>query len=111
MTRLVAAMGVMLLFAAGVAGAEQTWVGEISDSACGSKHESGAENVPTPPSKECTLDCVRGGSKFVLVSDGKVFQIGNQGHAEIRGHAGARVKITGELKAGAIDVAKVEAAR
>ena len=111
MTRFVAVAGVMLLFAVGIAGAEQTWVGEISDSACGKKHESGAENVPTPPAKECTLDCVRGGSKFVLVSGGKVFQIGNQDRAEIRRHAGERVTITGELKGGAIEVAKVEAAR
>ena len=111
MTRFVPATGVMLLFAVGIAGAGRTWAGEISDSACGKQHESGAANVPTPAAKECTLDCVRGGSKFVLVSDGRVFQIANQDRAEIRRHAGERVKITGELKGGAIEVAKVEAAR
>ena len=87
---------------------EQTWTGQISDSACNRKHESGAENVPTPPERECTLDCVRGGSKFVLVAADKVYQIANQDNVDLSTHAGHAVKITGELKGNAITVSKIE---
>jgi hypothetical protein len=89
--------------------AEQTWVGEISDSACGAHHESGTENVPPPPAKECVENCVRGGSTYVLVGpQGKVFQIANQSATGLKENAGAKVKITGELKGEAITVSKVE---
>lgn len=100
----------MVLFsAATLAGAEQTWVGEISDSACGAHHESGAENVPAPPSRECTENCVRGGSKYVLLMpDGKVFQLEKQAAPELKANAGGKVKITGELKGDSITASKIE---
>jgi hypothetical protein len=88
--------------------AEQTIAGQISDSACNRKHESGAENVPTPPDAECTMDCVRGGSKFVLVTADKIFQIANQDLAALKTHAGHKVKMTGELKGESITVSKIE---
>jgi hypothetical protein len=90
--------------------AEQTWIGEISDSACGMKHESGAENVPTPPAKECVADCVRGGSKYVIVVGDKVLQIANQNAAGLADLAGSKVKITGEAKGEVITVSKIEKA-
>ena len=90
--------------------AEQTWVGEISDSACASHHESGAENVPPPPAKECVANCVRGGSKYVLLVDGKVLQVANQNLPALADLAGSKVKITGELKGDAVTIAKVEKA-
>ena len=58
--------------------APQQVVNEISDSACGAKHEEAAEGQGKMPDRECTQACVRGGSKYVLVVDGKVFQIANQ---------------------------------
>ena len=88
--------------------AEQTIAGQISDSACNRKHESGAENVPTPPDAECTMDCVRGGSKFVLVTADKIFQIANQDLAALKTHAGHKVKMTGELKGESLTVSKIE---
>lgn len=88
--------------------AEQTIAGQISDSACNRKHESGAENVPTPPDADCTLDCVRGGSKFVLVTDDKIYQIANQDLAALKTHAGHKVKMTGELKGDSLTVSKIE---
>lgn len=87
---------------------EQTWTGQISDSACNRKHESGAENVPTPPERECTLDCVRGGSKFVLVAAEKVYQIANQDLAALKTRAGDTVNVTGELKGESITISKIE---
>src|SRR5438477_10022434 len=90
--------------------AEQTWIGEISDSACGMKHDSGAENVPTPPANECVANCIRGGSKYVIVAGDKVFQIANQNAKGLADLAGSKVKITGELKGDAVTVSKIEKA-
>src|SRR6185295_1001613 len=84
--------------------AEQTWSGQISDSACGARHEEAAEGQGKMPDRECTQACVRGGSKYVLVVEGKVFQIANQDHADLVTHAGHKVQVTGELKGSAITI-------
>jgi hypothetical protein len=88
--------------------AEQTWNGQISDSACGAKHEEAAEGQGKMPDRECTEACVRGGSKYVLVVDGKVLQIANQDDKDLATHAGHTVTVTGELKGQAITVSKIE---
>lgn len=88
--------------------AEQTWAGKISDSACGAKHEEAAEGQGVMADRDCTQACVRGGSKYVLVVDGKVFQIANQDHKDLAAHAGHAVKLSGELKGNAITVSKVD---
>jgi hypothetical protein len=116
----VALVAVVLMLAAGSRGtpgsagsviaAEQTWVGEISDSACGREHESGTENVPAPPAKECVANCVRGGSRYVIVVDGKVLQIANQTTAGLADLAGSKVKVTGELNDRTITIATLEKA-
>ena len=90
--------------------AEQTWIGEISDSACEMKHESGAENVPTPPAKECVAACVKGGSKYVFVVGDKILQIANQNAAGLADLAGSKVKMTGEAKGDVVTVSKIEKA-
>ena len=101
---------VLILGAAGAAArtAEQTWTGQISDSLCGAKHEEAAEGQGKMPDRDCTLACVRGGSKFVIVADGKILQIANQDLADLKTHAGAHVTMTGELKDNAIVVSKIE---
>jgi hypothetical protein len=88
--------------------AEQTWTGKISDSACGAKHEEAAENQGVMPDRDCTQACLRGGSKYVLVVDGKVFQIANQDNKDLATHAGHLVKMTGELKGSSITVSTIE---
>src|SRR3954470_10425817 len=90
------------------AAAEQTWSGKISDSACGAKHEEAAEGQGVMADRDCTQACVRGGSKYVLVVDGKVFQIANQDNKDLATHAGHAVKLTGELKGNSITVSKIE---
>ena len=82
--------------------------GQISDSACGAKHEEAAEGQGKMPDRDCTLACVRGGSKYVLVVDGKVLQIANQDNKDLATHAGHKVNLTGELNGQAITVAKIE---
>lgn len=89
--------------------AEQTWTGKIADSACGAKHEEAAEGQGVMADRDCTQACVRGGSKYVLVVDGKVLQIANQdNNKDLATHAGHLVKMTGELKGNAITVSKIE---
>src|SRR3981081_3829239 len=88
--------------------ADQTWAGKISDSACGAKHEEAAEGQGVMADRDCTQACVRGGSKYVLVVDGKVLQIANQDDKDLATHAGHAVKVTGDLKGNAITVSKIE---
>ena len=92
-----------------ISGAEQTWTGQISDNICGAKHESGAEGQAVPPDKECTIACVRGGSKFALVaSDGKLYEFTNQDFKDLPTFAGDKVKVTGEMKDSGITVTRIE---
>jgi hypothetical protein len=100
-------IAVLLLSAAPFA-ADQTWIGQISDSACGAKHEEAAEGQGKMPDRDCTQACVRGGSKYVLVSNGKVLQIANQDNKDLATHAGHTVKLTGELKGASVTVSKIE---
>ena len=104
----IAAIIVIFIASALPRAAEQTWTGNISDSACGKKHEEAAEGNGVMPDRECTQACVRGGSKYVLVVDGKVFQIANQDSKDLATHAGHTVKLTGELKGSLITVSKIE---
>jgi hypothetical protein len=98
----------VLLAAATPFAAPQTWTGQISDSLCGAKHEEAAEGQGKMPDRDCTLACVKGGSKFVLVVDGKILQIVNQDNKDLETHAGQTVKLTGELQGQSIVVAKIE---
>jgi hypothetical protein len=88
-------------------GADQNWVGIISDSMCTSDH--GGEVDP----RECTAKCVKAGDKYVLMTDGGVtaVPIANQDFPDLAPHAGGSVKVSGELKDGAIVVTRIEAAR
>ena len=98
----------LLLAPAVFSATEQTWTGKISDSACGAKHEEAAEGQGVMADRECTQACVRGGSKYVLVVDGKVIQIANQDNKDLATHAGHLVKLTGELKGASITVSRIE---
>jgi hypothetical protein len=88
--------------------ADQTWSGQISDSLCGAKHEEAAEGQGKMPDRDCTAACVRGGSKYVLVVDGKILQITNQDNKDLATHAGHKVKLTGELQGQSITVTRIE---
>lgn len=102
-------LGIALLAGSAVSvGAQQTWHGKISDSACGAKHEEAAEGQGVMADRDCTQACVRGGSKYVLVVDGKVLQIANQDDKDLATHAGHAVTVTGEFKDNAIVVSKIE---
>lgn len=93
------------LFAATIArAADQSWIGTISDKMCGADHKAMAGKQSD---RDCTLACAREGTPYVLLTDGKVYQLlGHEG--DLKTHAGHAVTITGELKKDAIRVSKVE---
>jgi hypothetical protein len=89
-------------------GADQTLTGQISDSMCKAKHEEAAEGAGKMADHDCTVSCVKGGSKYVLLVDGKIVQIANQTFADVEKLAGQTVRMTGEIKGDTITVTKVE---
>ncbi len=100
-----------LLVTAAAARADQTWTGRIADSACGARHESGGEMGDAMNDRDCTIACVRGGSKYVLVVESKVYKIANQTNADLPAHAGETVRVTSALSDDTLTIAKVEATK
>ena len=100
-----------LLIATTTFAAEQSWTGQISDSACNKKHEEAAEGQGKMADRDCTLACVKGGSLFVFVSGDKVYQIANQSNPDLPKFAGQAVKLTGEMSGDSITVSKIEPAK
>lgn len=93
-----------LLTVTGAFAADQTWTGAISDKMCGADHQKMGGKMPD---RECTQACAKGGAPYVLVSDGKVYQL--TGHdGDLRTHAGHTVNLSGELKGNSIRVSKIE---
>ena len=86
---------------------ETSVVGYISDSMCGLKHMSGMGD-----DKNCTLSCVKQGSKFVLADRDhkKVYQLDKAGQDKAKEFAGQKVKITGRVTGRSIRVSSIEPA-
>jgi hypothetical protein len=85
----------------------ETWTGKISDSFCAAKHEQG-EGVEEMTDAQCTTACVRGGSKYVFITDEKVYAIANQDEPNLPKLAGVDVKLTGVIKGDSITISKLE---
>jgi len=77
--------------------AQQTWTGEISDNMCGANHQAMAKSGQKVNPRDCTLQCVKGGGKYVFVSKGEVFDIANQDLPDLQKHAGQKVELAGDL--------------
>jgi hypothetical protein len=93
-----------LSFAAPGKDPAKTFVGSIGDSMCGAKHMMAGES-----DKNCTLECVKGGAKYILIdSSGKIYQLSDQKKPEQ--FAGAKVTVTGTLKGDTIAVTSIVAA-
>ena len=85
-----------------------TWEGQISDSACGASHNKMlSSHADLKTDRDCTLACIKGGSKYVFVTEGKVYKIDNQTFADLEKQAGEKVKLTGDLKGDTITVSKI----
>jgi hypothetical protein len=72
--------------------------GVVSDSHCGAKHS-------TVGNAGCVEHCVSGGASYVLVSDGKVYQLDSQD--KFKGLGGKEVEVKGKLKGDSIAVKSV----
>jgi hypothetical protein len=104
MKKLILIAGAFLALSTFAWAAETTMTGTVSDSHCGAKHAEASDAAAG-----CVAKCVGGGAKYVLVSDGKVYNLDAQD--KFADFAGKSVKVTGELKDMAITVASVEAAK
>ncbi len=85
-------------------GADTSWTGVISDSHCGLQHSTASDQAAS-----CVAQCVKGGSKYVLVSGGKLYQLDPQDKIKPE-LAGRAVKITGTLSGDTITVSSAAAA-
>lgn len=94
---------VFALTAVNAYAADQTWTGAISDKMCSGDHKA----MGAASDRDCTLSCAKGGSRFVLVSGGKVYQLSSH-ETDLKTHAGHTVQLTGELKGDTIQVSKIE---
>lgn len=94
----------VVIVTTGAFAANQTWTGAISDKMCGVDHK---KMGGTMSERDCTITCAKGGMPYVLIVDGKVYQL--TGHeADLKTHSGHTVNLTGELKGDAIRVSRVE---
>src|SRR5436305_13982137 len=100
-----AAGAVLTLCAAALTlGADGSWTGYISDSACGVK---GAKEDQA----ECTTKCVKEhGAKYVFVNDAdkKVYAIDDQD--KVAAHAGHHVTVKGKVEGDTLKLSSIEMA-
>ncbi len=98
-----------LMLGASAAAAPKTWSGQISDSMCGKDHSMMQHGGKKVSASDCTVECVKGGGKYVFVSKGTVYSIQNQDLKDLQAHAGHNVQLTGVLAADrkTIQVSKV----
>ena len=87
-----------------------TWTGQVSENGCGVSHaKMKAADKSLKTDRDCTLACIKSGAKFVLVSDGKVYDISNQNFAALTQYAGETVQVDGTMAGNTITVTKVGA--
>ncbi len=101
--RLVILVALFVALGSTVWAGDGSWIGTVSDSHCGAKHAEASAGAAG-----CVASCVKGGAKYVLVSDGKVYELDAQDR--FADYAGKSVKVTGTIKGTAITVTSVEAA-
>ena len=88
---------------------QQVFSGRLSDSMCGASHQMKAA-AGKVSERECLFECIKALAQYVLVDDKQqVIAIANQDLGGLPLYAGPPVRITGELKDGAIVAAKIEA--
>jgi len=109
MRQLCLAVVVSMLGAMSAFAADRTWTGKISDSMCGAKHNASGEHGGMKMSdRDCTLACVKDhNAKYVFVSGGKVYNLGNQDFAALQEHAGHTVKLAGAMSGDTITVSNI----
>ncbi len=101
--KIVMLVSALLLFGSLAWAEDKSWVGTVSDSMCGAKHATASADAAA-----CVAKCAAGGSKYVLVSDGKVYQVEPQD--KFSSFAGKSVKVSGTMTGDAITATDVAAA-
>jgi len=94
--------GAMLLAAADQ---KQTITGVISDDMCDKDHKM----MNVTPDAKCVIECVKGGSKYVLLSGTNVYVLSDQKAPEK--FAGKKVSVTGSLNGKTLQVDSIAAAK
>lgn len=106
------AAAVVALFSVGVSRLDAaTWTGKIGDAMCGLSHDAMTQKGEKGNDKTCTEMCVKGGSTYVLVADGKVLKIANQNFKGLADFAGDNVRVTGNLKGDTVTITAIERAK
>lgn len=100
----IAAIAAAALFGAALTmAADGTWTGYITDSKCGAKaaHDG---------SRECTIQCVKAGAKYVFVNDTdkKVYAVDAQD--KVAEHAGHHVTVKGKVDGDTLKLESIEMA-
>ncbi len=94
----------VLTFSLSSFAAQTTVTGILTDNMCTTKHM-----MPGKPNADCVHECVEHGAKYVVVADGKVFEVsGNQN--QLNPLAGKKVTVTGLVKGKTIFLDSVKAA-
>ncbi len=90
----------------------RTFRGEIMDSPCAKmgNHDAGYKMTSTSTPKDCTLACVKGGSKFVLYNPARKTTYELDDQEKPKEFAGQNVKVVGTYDASTktIHVEKIE---
>jgi len=82
-----------------------TLTGVVSDAMCGVQHMSKDKSAA-----ECTRGCVKGGEKYALVVDNKVYTL--QGHeADLHKYAAQKVTVKGTVTGSTVTVESVTPAK
>ena len=84
--------------------APQTFTGIVTDSMCGSNHAM----MHVTPDEKCVRDCVKAHAKYVLLYGKTVYQLSDQQLPAK--FAAQKVKVTGTLSGGTIEVRGITAA-
>ena len=94
--------GAALLMAAGE---KKTFTGVISDQMCGADHAM----MNVKPDSKCVTECVKMGSKYVLLSGGQVYVLSDQKTPEK--FAAQKVTVTGTVDGKNIQVTSIAPAK
>ncbi len=87
---------------------QQFWSGRLSDSMCAASHQMRAAGKMSE--RDCVFECIKALAKYVLVDDKQqVIPVATQDLGGFPLYAGRLVRITGEMRDGAIVATKVEA--
>ncbi len=104
-TKLAVLLSLMTAFTLSAFAVQTTVTGVLTDSMCTKKHMmSGASNA------DCVRECIKDGSKYVVVSEGKVIELAGK-NEQLKDLAGKKVKITGDLKGKTLSVQSAEVAQ